>query len=146
MSKKQAWLSALFEKCFRQFGEAQLRDRGSFRSVRLVYWQYSVGFCASVGTTSLQRWTDPGRRSTSCPGSSGRLRHGRLRRQSSRTSAYDCTGNKMFRKLGHCTKRNDVLYSISQAAKQQAVYLGKSFNKGTSHPFRFSFMGSMTQV
>ena len=49
-------------------------------------------------------------------------------------------------KLGHCTHRNDVLYSISQAAKQQAVYLGKSFNKGTGNPFRFSFMGSMTQV
>ena len=77
----------------RQFGNTQLWDRGSFRSVRLVHWQYSVGFCASVGTASLPRWTYPGRRSTSCPGSSGRLRHGRLRRQSSRSSAYDCTGD-----------------------------------------------------
>merc|ERR1712038_427467 len=49
--------------------------------------------------------------------------------------------------MGDCAVNpQEPLPMIAQAAKQQAVYLGKSFNKGTSHPFRFSFMGSMTQL
>ena len=35
---------------------------------------------------------------------------------------------------------------IAQAAKQQAVYLGKVFNRDLDKPFKFLFLGSMTQL
>ena len=49
--------------------------------------------------------------------------------------------------IGDCAANpNEPLPMIAQAAKQQATYLGKVFNKGLDKPFNFQFMGSMTQL
>ena len=50
--------------------------------------------------------------------------------------------------IGDCAANTETpLPMIAQAAKQQAVYLGKHFNgKITDKPFKFLFLGSMTQL
>ena len=49
--------------------------------------------------------------------------------------------------IGDCAVNvNQPLPMIAQAAKQQAVYLGKVFNKDLDKPFKFLFLGSMTQL
>ena len=49
--------------------------------------------------------------------------------------------------IGDCAvSREEPLPMIAQAAKQQAVYLGKVFNKNLDKPFKFLFLGSMTQL
>ena len=49
--------------------------------------------------------------------------------------------------MGDCAVDPDnPLPMIAQVAKQQAVYLSRVFNKGVETPFKFLFMGSMTQL